>query len=196
MAASGKLERSCKTEKCNYGEYAEALRPPNPNLTTEIIITITSWYDQKQNYNFSTGKIKSEYYDRDILGFTALIWKETTKVGIGASRKSDGYIFIAVQFSPAGNVDGGFLKNVIKSTKEEDNAIPDPESATEVFQTPVLERINELRRKYGSPPLTLDPKVTFQNFIFTQIIMLFVLFLAILLKPWSIFFKICILVKS
>ena len=113
MASTGKLDISCKSNTCAYGEN-QSMRPPNTNMTAEIKTAVKSWYDQKANYDFATGKAKAGKPDGSFLAFTALVWKQSTKVGIGATRKSDGYIYIVVQFGPAGNMGGAFLKNVLQ----------------------------------------------------------------------------------
>ncbi|CAH8507058.1 unnamed protein product [Dicrocoelium dendriticum] len=47
--------------------------------------------------------------------FTQLVWKGTEYVGFGCAINQDGdAIFIAAHYSPKGNVDGEFLKNVLK----------------------------------------------------------------------------------
>ena len=84
-------------------------------MTAEIKIAVNDWYDQKANYDFQTGKAKAGKLGSIVFPFTALVWKESTKVGIGATtRKSDGYIYIVVQFDPAGNTGGAFLTNVLQ----------------------------------------------------------------------------------
>ena len=88
------------------------MRPPNPSMADAINMAVMSWYEEIENYDFTTGKAKAGKPAGSVFAFTALVWKKSTKVGIGASRKSDGYIYIVVQFSPSGNYAGEFMDNV------------------------------------------------------------------------------------
>ena len=115
------------------------MRPPNPSMADEIIITITSWYDQKLNYDFAAGKAKAGKPDSSVLAFTALVWKHTTKIGIGATRKSDGYIYIVVQFSPAGNVGGEFVNNVLEYPGGQLDVMPITHDSMDVSESPPME---------------------------------------------------------
>ena len=152
MAADGDLAADCNNCSNMYGGN-KAMRPPNTNMTAEIITAVKGWYDQKENYDFTTGDAKPSNLG-DYLEFTALVWKQSTKVGIGAARKSNGYIYIMVQYDPPTNMIDKFKDNVSPAT-------------TEDFQNPALIYINQLRAIHKSPPLVLDANVRKTNFFFT-----------------------------
>ena len=79
-------------------------------MTDEIITTITSWYDLKFNHT-GKEKVKPVISKGNILAITALLRIQTTRLGIGATRKSYDYIYIVVQFSPTDDVLDKFNRN-------------------------------------------------------------------------------------
>ena len=61
---------------------------------------VDEWYNEIKNYNFS-----QPGFTIDSSHFTQLIWKETTKVGCGASVKEDGLTFkVVCNYYKAGNI--------------------------------------------------------------------------------------------
>jgi len=107
----GKLDISCLGYDCCYVELQIA-RAPNANVSVEVSTAILDFYAQIQNYNFTTGK--SNFPGKKmVIGFTGLVWKTSTKVGIGAfTRPSNEIIYVVMEFSPPGNRRGQFLANV------------------------------------------------------------------------------------
>jgi hypothetical protein len=71
-----------------------------------------SWYDEIKNYDFAAGGSAN---GKAIGHFTQLVWKGCSSIGAGrvAGRGGDWWeTYIAVDFSPAGNMPGGYLDNV------------------------------------------------------------------------------------
>ena len=73
---------------------------------------VDEWYNEIKYYNFS-----EPGFSLDTARFTQLIWKETTKMGCGASVKDDGVTFKVVcnYYKPG---------NVINKKKFEENVLP------------------------------------------------------------------------
>ena len=87
---------------------------------------IGTWLvDTVKDYDYQTGDVKQECkvnpllcYSKDGVGhFTQLVWKSSTRLGIGKASGKIGDMFctwVVGRYSPAGNVIGKFQENVIK----------------------------------------------------------------------------------
>jgi hypothetical protein len=68
-----------------------------------------AWYDEIKDYDFSNAGFSSETGD-----FTQVVWKGTENVGFGfaftSNRKN---VYVVAQYTPAGNVEDNFEKNVL-----------------------------------------------------------------------------------
>ncbi|KAL8681136.1 MAG: hypothetical protein Q9186_002729 [Xanthomendoza sp. 1 TL-2023] len=87
----------------------ENLAAGYPNTTAAV----NGWGEEGKKYKFDDGK-----FDEKTGHFTQVVWKATTSVGCGATWCSGqsgtpGW-FLVCQYSPAGNVQGAFRKNVQK----------------------------------------------------------------------------------
>jgi len=100
--------------KAGYGENLswQASSGQTPGLATGAT---NSWYGEIKDYNF-------EDLDSNVPSktghFTQLVWKSSTKIGAGrVCGKSEGSqwyeTYIAVDFSPAGNMQGAYKDNVL-----------------------------------------------------------------------------------
>lgn len=72
-----------------------------------------SWYDEIKYYSFRYPK-----YSKETGHFTQVIWKETEKIGVGfaTSEYNSLYLlYVVVRYSPAGNVEDYFSKNVLRA---------------------------------------------------------------------------------
>ncbi|WP_083999020.1 CAP family protein [Actinomadura kijaniata] len=72
---------------------------------------VQSWYDEIKDYDFNKAQFSSSTGH-----FTQLVWKATTKVGIGrVSGQGDRYYetYIVFVFEPPGNMEGAFADNVL-----------------------------------------------------------------------------------
>jgi hypothetical protein len=96
-AGGGTLVHSCQRDDCEYSENL-GMMPPSRDMATSANQSIHAWYDEIKGNNLETGE-SSEH-------FTALLWKDSRKVGIGATRKDNGYNYIVAQFTPAGKLEG------------------------------------------------------------------------------------------
>ncbi|EHH23969.1 hypothetical protein EGK_07543 [Macaca mulatta] len=88
------------------------------------------WYSEIKNYNFqqpgfTSGTGEWQGLTRGLaLGsnaghFTAMVWKNTKKMGVGKASASDGSSFVVARYFPAGNVvnEGFFEENVLPPKK-------------------------------------------------------------------------------
>jgi len=82
-----------------------------------------SWYDEINNYNFQTGKSNG-----GVIGhFTQVVWKASTKLGIGKASKTGPWTkrpgwtkkcdYVVGRYSPAGNMGGQYQANVLPLQK-------------------------------------------------------------------------------
>jgi uncharacterized protein YkwD len=74
---------------------------------------VKSWYDEIAKYDFSNPQ-----FSADTGHFTQLVWKGSTKVGIGrVSGQGPTYFetYIVFVFEPPGNMEGEFAANVLKA---------------------------------------------------------------------------------
>ncbi|GME30453.1 allergen v5 tpx-1-related protein [Neofusicoccum parvum] len=70
--------------------------------------TVQMWYDEIDQYNQYWGK---NDVPMDVMHFTQVVWKKTTKVGCGMADCSQGKL-ATCNYSPAGNMLGTFATNV------------------------------------------------------------------------------------
>jgi len=64
---------------------------------------VKDWYDEYKNYNASNGNSAKK--------FSQLVWKNSTKLGIGHAY--DGHkLFVVALYKPPGNIPGQFTANV------------------------------------------------------------------------------------
>uniref|UniRef100_A0A672KDP9 GLI pathogenesis-related 2, like n=1 Tax=Sinocyclocheilus grahami TaxID=75366 RepID=A0A672KDP9_SINGR len=64
------------------------------------------WYNEVNQYNFNHTNTSH---------FTAMVWKSSTKFGVGKAVASDGSTFVVARYFPAGNItnQGHFQANVL-----------------------------------------------------------------------------------
>ncbi|XP_004870173.1 Golgi-associated plant pathogenesis-related protein 1 [Heterocephalus glaber] len=72
------------------------------------------WYSEIKDYNFQQPGFTSGTGH-----FTAMVWKNTKKMGVGKASASDGSSFVVARYFPAGNVvnQGFFEENVLPPKK-------------------------------------------------------------------------------
>jgi len=69
------------------------------------------WYDECSHYDYANGCSNSPYYP--IGHFTQVVWKASTKVGVGVAISSQGKLYIATHYLVHGNLVGTFTSNVL-----------------------------------------------------------------------------------
>lgn len=97
-----------------YGEnlYSQGSSGPTMGLAAAAS---DAWYNEIKDYNFDD---LASNATKTIGHFTQLVWKGSTKIGAGRvyGKSTDGKwyeTYIAVNFSPAGNVTGAYKDNVL-----------------------------------------------------------------------------------
>jgi glioma pathogenesis-related protein 2 len=67
-----------------------------------------SWYDEIKDYNFNRPG-----FSMSTGHFTQVVWKSTTKLGMGIGFADGGRkVIVVAQYGPAGNMMGDFPQNV------------------------------------------------------------------------------------
>ncbi|MBE8523170.1 serine protease [Amycolatopsis sp. H6(2020)] len=97
-----------------YGENLSSASSSAPTVGPATGAT-DAWYGEIKDYNFDD---LASNIPQKTGHFTQLVWKGSTKIGAGRvyGRSTDGEwydTYIAVNFSPAGNVAGAFKDNVL-----------------------------------------------------------------------------------
>ncbi|XP_032298499.1 Golgi-associated plant pathogenesis-related protein 1 isoform X1 [Coturnix japonica] len=72
------------------------------------------WYSEIKNYSFQNPGFSSGTGH-----FTAMVWKNTKRMGVGKASASDGSTFVVARYDPAGNVvnPGYYEENVLPPRK-------------------------------------------------------------------------------
>jgi glioma pathogenesis-related protein 2 len=77
-----------------------------------VIRALDMWYGEVKLYNFT-----KQGWNVRTGHFTQLVWKEVTSVGIGVSfNASNNRVYVVMNFSPGGNANGQYVKNVVPVT--------------------------------------------------------------------------------
>ncbi|XP_036597480.1 Golgi-associated plant pathogenesis-related protein 1 [Trichosurus vulpecula] len=73
------------------------------------------WYSEIRNYDF-----KSPGFSPESGHFTAMIWKNTKKMGVGKACANDGSSYVVARYFPAGNIvsPGFFEENIPRPEKK------------------------------------------------------------------------------
>uniref|UniRef100_A0AAF5D5R5 SCP domain-containing protein n=2 Tax=Strongyloides stercoralis TaxID=6248 RepID=A0AAF5D5R5_STRER len=96
------FEHDPKNRPKGWGENLAKMSASLGSLATK------KWYDEVSMYDFAKNK-----YVPGTGHFTALVWKETKKVGCGIYMKRE-ILYVVCKYSPAGNMLNEFHKNVFK----------------------------------------------------------------------------------
>ena len=80
------------------------------NFTVTGADGVDRWYDEIKDYDFKKGDTKN---GRDIGHFTQLVWKGSTKLGIGVAMNSSNNVFVVGNYYYGGNIVGSFRTNVL-----------------------------------------------------------------------------------
>ncbi|XP_078284192.1 GLI pathogenesis-related 2, like [Rhinoraja longicauda] len=72
------------------------------------------WYNEIKNYNFNCPGFSSGTGH-----FTAMVWKNSKKLGIGKASASDGSSFVVARYFPAGNImNQGYFEDNVRPPKK------------------------------------------------------------------------------
>ncbi|XP_071950396.1 uncharacterized protein [Antedon mediterranea] len=83
----------------------------NENSITGLEV-VKAWYDEINVYDFN-----NPGFNGPTGHFTQVVWKNTEQLGCGYSSKTEygyTYVYVACNYSPAGNVLGEFAENVLR----------------------------------------------------------------------------------
>lgn len=101
------------------GENASWAGAPSGPAAGSGIDAVDSWYAENSNYDYATGKQIDPDPNKAIGHFTALVWKNTTKIGVGrvaGQGKEWWETYIVANFSPPGNMEGQYVMNVVPAS--------------------------------------------------------------------------------
>lgn len=71
-----------------------------------------AWYNEIKFYDYEKPEFSAETGH-----FTQVVWKGTTKMGVGSAKGRDGAkhtLFVVAQYKVPGNVDEAFRENVLR----------------------------------------------------------------------------------
>ncbi|KAF8562142.1 hypothetical protein P879_11434 [Paragonimus westermani] len=95
-------------EDIEYGQNA-AMQVFSNYLTISGTEVARLWYKHSANYDYT----ENNQYDKR--NFTQIVWKNTERVGFGCAINEDfKTVFMVGHYWPPGNIEGGFLENVLK----------------------------------------------------------------------------------
>ncbi|XP_028909733.1 Golgi-associated plant pathogenesis-related protein 1 isoform X1 [Ornithorhynchus anatinus] len=109
LASTKVLKHSPESSRGQYGENLAWASYDQPGKEVA-----DRWYNEIKDYNFQHPGFTSGTGH-----FTAMVWKSTTKMGVGKASTSDGSSFVVARYLPAGNVvnQGFFEDNVLPPKK-------------------------------------------------------------------------------
>jgi len=122
-AKSGELKHAEGQDREINGEFGEEWGKCGENLAMAegrfnegdedkaALWAITTWYTQKNDYDFETGKPNEP--GRNIDYFTQLVWDESTKLGMGVAFNGN-KVYVVGRYIKRGNTEGGYLDHVRK----------------------------------------------------------------------------------
>jgi uncharacterized protein YkwD len=98
------------------GSWAGASSGPTAGSGTAAV---NAWYAENSNYDYATGKQIDPDPNKPTGHFTALVWKNTSKIGVGrvAGQGTKWWeTYIVANFSSGGNVTGQYVMNVVPAS--------------------------------------------------------------------------------
>ncbi len=91
-----------------YGENIYYAWSSQSGFDVDGDVPVNAWYDERSNYNYDQPGFSSQTGH-----FTQVVWKDTTKLGCGKAKSTDGKVFVVCNYDPPGNVQGQFSQNVL-----------------------------------------------------------------------------------
>ncbi|XP_066910416.1 uncharacterized protein [Clytia hemisphaerica] len=128
IAARGTMEHDPKNDADQTGENIYWAS----GGTRTVEDACKAWYDEIDDYDFKThGKKASSPSNKMIGHFTQMVWKSTTKIGVGIAYKGS-EIYIVAKYRARGNFIGRYAENVMPKTSENGQVLDkDPPPKTE-----------------------------------------------------------------
>jgi len=94
-----------------FGENLYSQHQTNPNADCSAETVVESWYGECLGYDF--GCEPAESFSCNYGHFTQLVWRNTTRMGIGKAKASDGKrTVIVANYDPPGNYIGQYTQNI------------------------------------------------------------------------------------
>jgi len=99
LAAEGcKMQHRPKTGKWSQ-QYGENIFWASSTIFT-VKDACISWYNEKKDF---TGPIFTGHEEKVVGHYTQMVWRKTTKMGIGVAKCSNGGVIIVANYDPPGN---------------------------------------------------------------------------------------------
>lgn len=128
------------SEDSEFGENSAMFEVTQP-LVSEVLQV---WYTEGEQYDYT-----SDSGGEKNMHFSQMIWKDSKEIGFSKLEYGDEKYIIVIFYSPKGNIDGEFKKNVfqpnVNEEKHETKLNHDQESA--------LDAHNACRTIHACPPL-------------------------------------------
>lgn len=107
MAMKGTIEKSVVASALGYGENVAKITGTMFNKAGEEATSL--WYAEIANYSFSDPRLSPETDS-----FTQVVWKGTTKLGMGCARDlQTNDLYVVALYDPKGNDPVGLRSNVL-----------------------------------------------------------------------------------
>ncbi len=98
LAADCKMQHRPRSGKWTQ-QYGENIFWGSSSIYT-VTDACKSWYSEKENF---TGPIFTGHEEKVVGHYTQMVWKKTTKLGIGIAKCSGGGVIIVANYDPPGN---------------------------------------------------------------------------------------------
>ncbi|WP_434442453.1 CAP family protein [Lentzea sp. E54] len=93
-----------------YGENLYQTGSRTRAMDTVVTKALEMWYDESHGYDYAK-EMTPTTVDLSVLHFTAMVWKFSTRVGVGLKQGSNG-TYVVVNFAERGNTLNHFTTNV------------------------------------------------------------------------------------
>lgn len=93
-----------------YGENLYWTSSRTRAIDTVATKALDSWYGESRRYDYANEMTQSNI-NYGVLHFTAMVWKSSTRVGVGLTQGSNG-TYVVLNFATRGNTLNQFVANV------------------------------------------------------------------------------------
>lgn len=94
-----------------YGENLYWTSSRTRALDTVATKALQNWYGESSGYDY-TKEMTADNIDYSVMHFTAMVWKSSTRVGVGLKQGANG-TYVVVDFAERGNTLTQFVANVL-----------------------------------------------------------------------------------